>query len=129
PFLIKPNQQELEELAGARLLQEDEIVSAARKLQQLGAQTVLISRGKDGALLVAQNGTVLWADAAKGVMRNTVGAGDSMVAGFLYGWQQSGDYGYALRCGIAAGGATAFADGLARREDFLRLLAQSGEVR
>ena len=129
PFLIKPNQQELEELAGARLLQEDEIVSAARKLQQLGAQNVLVSRGKDGALLAAQNGTVLRADAAKGVMRNTVGAGDSMVAGFLYGWQQSGDYDYALRCGIAAGGATAFADGLARREDFLRLLAQSGEVR
>ncbi|MDD6174142.1 MAG: 1-phosphofructokinase [Firmicutes bacterium] len=129
PFLIKPNQQELEELAGARLLQEDEIVSAARKLQQLGAQNVLVSRGKDGALLAAQNGTVLRANAAKGVMRNTVGAGDSMVAGFLYGWQQSGDYDYALRCGIAAGGATAFADGLARREDFLRLLAQSGEVR
>lgn len=128
PFLIKPNQQELGELFGEKLSAEDEIVSAAQKLQKLGAQNVLVSRGKHGAMLAAQDGTVLWAKAAKGTMRNTVGAGDSMVAGFLYGWKQSGDYEYALRCGIAAGGATAFADGLAEREDFLRLLAQSGEV-
>ncbi|MGI6260917.1 MAG: 1-phosphofructokinase [Acutalibacteraceae bacterium] len=128
PFLIKPNQQELGELFGKKLSAEDEIVSAARKLQKLGAQNVLVSRGKHGALLAAQNGAVLRAKAAKGIMRNTVGAGDSMVAGFLYGWQRSCDYEYALRCGIAAGGATAFSDGLAGREDFLSLLAQSGEV-
>jgi len=127
PFLIKPNQDELGELFGARLSGEEEIAAAARRLQQLGARNVLVSRGKHGALLVTETGRVLQAEAARGTMRNTVGAGDSMVAGFLYGWQQKRDYVFALRCGIAAGGATAFSDGLAEKADFLRLLEQSEE--
>ncbi len=125
PFLIKPNQHELGELFGKKLSGTDEIAASARKLQKMGAKNVLVSRGKHGAVLVTETGAVLTAKAAVGTMHNTVGAGDSMVAGFLFGWQRSGDYADALRCGIAAGGATAFSDGLAQREDFLKLLAQS----
>lgn len=120
PFLIKPNHIELGELFGVTLSQTDEIVSYAQKLRDMGAQNVLVSRAGDGAVLVDENGAVHSCGVYSGVVRNSVGAGDSMLAGFLAGCE-SGDYDYALRLGTAAGGATAFSDGLATKAEIFRL--------
>ncbi|MCM0706625.1 1-phosphofructokinase [Faecalicatena sp. BF-R-105] len=117
PFLIKPNHHELGELAGTALSPGDgeQIAQCARRLQRMGARNVLVSMAGFGALLVTETGEVLRQRAAQGVLKNSVGAGDSMVAGFLAGYSEKGDYRYALRLGTAAGGATAFSDGLAAR--------------
>ena len=124
PFLIKPNRRELEDICGRPLPTADEVAAAARELQAQGAVNVLVSLGKDGALLLNEHGEVLTAEALGGKPVNTVGAGDSMVAGFLAGYLERGDYEYALRLGSAAGGATACSKGLASREDILRLLRE-----
>lgn len=123
PFLVKPNNHELGELFNVTLQTNEEIAQYARKLQEMGARNVLVSMAGDGALLIDENGKEHFCDVCKGTVRNSVGAGDSMVAGFLAG-SKDGDYEYALKLGTATGGATAFANGLAKREDIDRLLAQ-----
>lgn len=120
PFLIKPNRQELEELMGASLPDDGAVAEAARALQRQGAVNVLVSLGKEGALLLDEQGRVHRQPALGGRPVNTVGAGDSMVAGFLAGVSQG--YAYALRLGAAAGGATACSLGLAQKEDVLALM-------
>ncbi|MCI9273121.1 MAG: 1-phosphofructokinase [Clostridiales bacterium] len=117
PFLIKPNHIELGELFGKELRAPEEIVKHAKLLQQKGAQNVLISMGKDGGILVTENGTVYQSPAPDGKPVNAVGAGDSMVAGFLYGYLTKGSYAEAFRMGLCAGSATAFHHWLATKEE------------
>lgn len=119
PFLIKPNRAELEEIFEKTLDDDEKIASAARELQAQGAVNVLVSLGGDGALLLDEFGKIHRASAIPGKVVNTVGSGDSMVAGFLAGAER--DYDYALRLGSAAGSATAFAPGLAEKEDIMAL--------
>lgn len=122
PFLIKPNNHELGQMFGVELDGQEEIAAYARKLQEQGARNVLVSMAGDGALLVSEDGQVLRLGVARGVVKNSVGAGDSMVAGFLAGYLETGDYGYALKLGTACGGATAFSDGIGTKEEIMRLL-------
>lgn len=121
PFLIKPNNHELSEMFGVELKTDEEIEKYARKLKNMGAVNVLISMAEKGAMLIDENGITHRLGACKGTVKNSVGAGDSMVAGFIAGIQ-NGDYEYALRLGTAAGGATAFSDGLAKKEKISELL-------
>ena len=114
PFLIKPNNHELAEMFNVELNSTEDVVFYARKLKEMGAQNVLISMGKDGALLVTENDEA--SSVAKGEVINSVGAGDSMVAGFIAGYLKSNSYEEALRLGAASGGATAFSSDLATRE-------------
>lgn len=123
PFLIKPNNHELGELFGVTLRSIEEIATYAKKLQEMGAQNVLISMAGDGALLIDETGKQHVCGVCKGTVKNSVGAGDSMVAGFVAGSMQ-GDYEAALKLGTAAGGATAFSEGLAKRAEIERLLQQ-----
>lgn len=123
PFLIKPNNHELGELFGVTLHSIEEIATYAKKLQEMGAQNVLISMAGDGALLIDETGKQHVCGVCKGTVKNSVGAGDSMVAGFVAGSMQ-GDYEAALKLGTAAGGATAFSEGLAQRAEIERLLQQ-----
>ncbi|MBQ6169665.1 MAG: 1-phosphofructokinase [Ruminococcus sp.] len=123
PFLIKPNNHELGEMFGVTLSEDEEIERYARKLKDMGAINVLISMAGDGAMLIDENGKCHRCGVCKGKVRNSVGAGDSMVAGFLTG-AQNGDYEYALKLGTAAGGATAFSEGLAVKTKIEELLAQ-----
>ncbi|CEI72613.1 MULTISPECIES: 1-phosphofructokinase [Romboutsia] len=122
PFLIKPNNHELEELFNVKLETVDEIITYARKLKDMGAKNVLISRGKDGALLITENGETFISNVAKGKVKNSVGAGDSMVAGFIAGYLNSKDYKEALKLGAASGGATAFSNDLADKEHIYSLI-------
>ncbi|MCQ2426418.1 MAG: 1-phosphofructokinase [Lachnospiraceae bacterium] len=124
PFLIKPNLEELSSLFGRPLTDGEEIRTCAASLQKMGARNVLVSLGADGALLLDENGGTHARRARKGTTVSTVGAGDSMVAGFLAGWTESEDYDYALRLGVAAGSATAFTSGIAGREAVLDLLGE-----
>lgn len=123
PFLIKPNNHELGEIFGKVLKSDEEIVACARKLQEMGGRNILVSMAGDGALLLDENGVSHRIGCPKGKVANSVGAGDSMVAGFLAGYLQTGDYDYALKLGTAAGSATAFSIGLADRETIDRILA------
>lgn len=123
PFLVKPNNHELGEMFGVMLTGEDEILKYAGKLKEMGAANVLVSMAGEGAVLLDENGGVHRCGVCSGKVKNSVGAGDSMVAGFLAG-SLEGDYEYALKLGTAAGGATAFSDGLAKKEDIFRLLEQ-----
>lgn len=116
PFLIKPNNHELSEIFGIEIKTEDELIEYAKKLQDMGARNVLISRAGDGAILVPENGEPLKSGAPKGKVVNSVGSGDSMVAGFVIGYMKSGDYGEALKLGTACGSATAFSPGLAEKD-------------
>ncbi len=122
PFLIKPNNYELSEIFGRELRSYEEIAEYAMKLQKMGAVNVLVSMAENGALLVDEGGNVHTCGVCKGTVKNSVGAGDSMVAGFVAGCEQS--YEYALKLGTAAGGATAFSDGLADKETIYELLKQ-----
>ena len=122
PFLIKPNNHELGEIFGRTLSTDEEIVECARLLQQKGARNVLVSMAGDGALLLDEGGNVHRLEAFKGKVKNSVGAGDSMVAGFVAGWLEKGDYAWALRLGSACGSATAFSDTLATRTEIESLL-------
>lgn len=124
PFLIKPNHHELAEMLGRDLKTEAELFEGAQELQNRGARNVLVSRAGDGALLLTENGDRLSVGAIKGDVKNSVGAGDSMVAGFLAGYLQKPDYAYALRLGTAAGSATAFSDGLATHEQIAELFCK-----
>ena len=124
PFLIKPNRQELEELAQSRLFTREEIVAQGRRLQEMGARNVLISMAAEGAVLLTSDGKVFFGEAPRGTVRNSVGAGDSMVGGFVAGWLKTGSYPAALQWGIAAGSASAFCEGLATGEEIRRLLEE-----
>ena len=121
PFLIKPNNHELGEMFGVTLTNDEEIEKYARKLKEMGAVNVLISMAGDGSMLIDENGEIHRCGVCNGKVKNSVGAGDSMVAGFTAGILQ-GDYEYALKLGTAAGGATAFSDGLAQKEKIAELL-------
>ena len=122
PFLIKPNHIELGEIFDRTLHTDEEIRECASLLQQRGARNVLVSMAGDGAILLDETGTFHKIAAPKGEVKNSVGAGDSMVAGFLAGYLQSWDYETALRTGAAAGSATAFSEGLAQRDEVQALL-------
>jgi len=123
PFLIKPNNHELEEIFGIKLQTDEQLMDCARKLQAMGGRNILISLAGDGALLLDETGTFHRTGCPKGKLINSVGAGDSMVAGFLAGYLQTGDYGHALKLGTAAGSATAFSLGLATAEQIRQLMA------
>lgn len=116
PFLIKPNLRELEEIFNTTINNEEELISYASKLQEKGAINVLVSLGKDGAMLIDEHQHVYKCPAAKGKLVNSVGSGDSMVAGFLAGYLKDKDYKEAIRLGSACGGATAFSSDLAQRD-------------
>ena len=123
PFLIKPNNHELGEIFGKVLHTDEEIADCARKLQEMGGRNTLVSMAGAGALLLDENGQVHRIGCPKGKVLNSVGAGDSMVAGFLAGWLGKGDYDYALKLGTATGSATAFSIGLAEKPLIDKLLA------
>ena len=123
PFLIKPNNHELGEMFGVNISETDDIVKYARKLRDMGAENVLVSMAEKGALLVDENNQIHICGVCRGNVKNSVGAGDSMVAGFVAG-SMNGDYEYALKLGTAAGGATAFSDGLAVKDKIFELLKQ-----
>ena len=123
PFLIKPNNFELGDIFGVTINTNEEIVKYAEKLKDMGAVNVLVSMAGDGAILLDEFGKTHVCGVCKGQVKNSVGAGDSMVAGFLAGCAK-GDYEYALKRGTAAGGATAFSDGLAKKDDIFKLLRQ-----
>ena len=123
PFLIKPNNHELGEIFGKVLKTDAEIAACARKLQEMGGRNILVSMAGDGALLLDEAGNTHRIGCPKGKVLNSVGAGDSMVAGFLAGWLETGDYGYALKLGTATGSATAFSIGLAEKPMIEALLA------
>lgn len=116
PFLIKPNRQELCEIFDREISSDAEIEKCAEELLKLGARNVIVSLGGDGAILFAENGKSYKTGVLREKVLNTVGSGDSMVAGFIAGYEQKGDYGYALRLGTACGNATAFSRGLATKE-------------
>lgn len=117
PFLIKPNHHELGELFGVKLRTRQEVIPYAKRLQELGAQNVLVSMAVEGAVLIAADGQILETPAPEGILVNGVGAGDSMVAGFLAGWMEHQDYRYAFRVGVAAGSASAFSEKLATKAE------------
>ena len=122
PFLIKPNNHELGEIFGVTLKTREEVIPYGRKLQEKGARNVLISMAGEGAVLIAENGEVYSSPAPKGTLVNGVGAGDSMVAGFITGYLRSnGDYNEALKMGTAAGSATAFSEDVATGEKIMKL--------
>ena len=122
PFLIKPNDQELGELFGVKIESKEDVVLYGSKLRELGARNVLVSMAGEGAVLLDENGGVHKSTACRGTVRNSVGAGDSMLAGFISGLEQGFDN--ALKIGTACGGATAFSEGLASREKIGELLKQ-----
>ena len=115
PFLIKPNLAELEELFHVNINTREEIINYANKLREKGAKNVLVSLGKDGAILVTEEHVYL-SNAANGKLINSVGSGDSMVAGFVAGYTQTHNFEWALKLASACGGATAFSDDLATKE-------------
>lgn len=119
PFLIKPNNHELGEIFDVDLQTREQVIPYGKKLQEMGARNVLISMAGEGAVLVAENGQVWTAPAPEGKLVNGVGAGDSMVAGFMAGWMQKKDYAHAFYMGVSAGSASAFSDQLATGEEIL----------
>ena len=124
PFLIKPNKHELEEIFEKQMETDEEIVSYARKLQEMGAENVLISMDKDGAILITKDKKLLYSEAPKGKVVNSVGSGDSMVAGFITGFLTYKDYEKALKLGIASGSASAFSENLATKDEILYYLSK-----
>ena len=123
PFLIKPNQHELGDMFDVVLKTDDEVIAHAKKLQEKGARNVLISMGGDGAIFVGEDGATYKSKVPKGTLVNSVGAGDSMVAGFLTGFEESGgDFKRAFLMGVASGSASAFSEELATREEVEALL-------
>lgn len=124
PFLIKPNHHELEEIFQVELKSRESVVPYAKKLQDMGALNVLVSMAGEGAVLVAQDGIVYDTPAPKGKLVNGVGAGDSMVAGFLAGWLKKRDYKHAFYLGVSAGSASAFSETLATKDEIERIYQQ-----
>lgn len=123
PFLIKPNDHELGEIFGVNISTYDGVVEYAVKLQAMGARNVLVSMAGSGAILLCENGRLIKCGVCMGTVKNSVGAGDSMLAGFVAGSAEN-DLDYALKLGTACGGATAFSEGLAKKELIFELLKQ-----
>lgn len=121
PFLVKPNHHELGEIYGVTLRTRPEVLPYARKMQEEGARNVLVSLAGEGALLLTEDGQVFEAEAPKGNVCNSVGAGDSMVAGFVAGYLDTKDYEQAFYMGLCSGSASAFSEGLAKKEEVQRL--------
>jgi len=124
PFLVKPNHHELGGIFGVELRRREEAVPYARKMREMGAVNVLVSMAGEGAVLAAGDGKVYESPAPEGTLVNSVGAGDSMTAGFLAGWMERKDYRHAFYMGIAAGSASAFSERLADREEVEALYGQ-----
>lgn len=122
PFLIKPNNYELEEIFDCKINSDEDVVKYASLMRDMGAVNVLVSLGKDGALLLDENGDIHKREAPRGKVINTTGSGDSMVAGFIAGYIETSDYDYALSLGIACGSASAFVEGLATKEQIYKLI-------
>lgn len=129
PFLIKPNNHELGELFNVKIDTKEQVVPYAKKLQGLGAGNVLVSMGGQGAVFVSETGGVYMAEAPEGRLRNSVGAGDSMVAGFVAGWLERGDYEHAFRMGVSAGSASAFSENLATKTEVDEVYARCKVVK
>ena len=123
PFLIKPNNHELGEMFNVILNNDEEIIYYAKKLQEKGARNVLISMAGDGAILITENEEIFKTEVPKGEVKNSVGAGDSMVAGFIAGYLTNNNYEEALKMGTAAGSASAFSEGLTTKEKVISLLS------
>ncbi|AGF57097.1 1-phosphofructokinase [Clostridium saccharoperbutylacetonicum] len=124
PFFIKPNHHELAEMFNVTLESDDDIIKYGKKLQEMGAKNVLISMAGDGAILLPENGNPIKREVPKGTLKNSVGAGDSMVAGFICGYLKNNDINEAFKMGIATGSASAFSDELATKEQVNDLLKQ-----
>lgn len=124
PFLIKPNNHELGEIFDVELLTRESVVPYAKKLQEKGARNVLVSMAGEGAVLVAEDGSVYDTPAPKGELKNGVGAGDSMVAGFMAGWMEKHEYRHAFHMGVASGSASAFSENLATKEEIAGVYQQ-----
>ena len=124
PFLVKPNNHELGEIFGVELKTREDVIPYGKKLQEKGARNVLISMAGEGAVLIAEDGQVFEEPAPKGRLVNGVGAGDSMVAGFVAGWMEKKDYEHAFHMGIAAGSASAFSENLATKEEIEAVYGQ-----
>ena len=122
PFLIKPNNHELGEIFGVEITDKDDVIKYAKKLQEQGARNVLVSMAGDGAVLVTEDGQEFKANAPKGKLKNSVGAGDSMVAGFVYGYLKSNDYKQAFIYGVCTGSASAFSEELATKPEVEALI-------
>ena len=127
PYLIKPNNIELGEIFNKELKTKSEVISHAKKLQELGARNVLVSMAGDGAVFVSENGDIFESNAPKGEVINSVGAGDSMVAGFLAGVLETNDYHNAFLMGLCSGSASAFSHHLAKREEVETLMRKLKE--
>ena len=117
PFFVKPNNHELGEIYGVELKTREDVVPYAQKMQKEGARNVLVSMAGEGAVLVAEDGQVYMSPCPKGKVKNSVGAGDSMVAGFIAGYMETGSYKEALRKGLLTGSASAFSDNLATKDE------------
>ena len=128
PFLIKPNNHELGEIFGVPINEKEDVIHYAKKLQERGARNVLVSMAGDGAVLVAEDGKIYQAEAPKGKVVNSVGAGDSMVAGFLAGYLENGNYEDAFRMGVCTGSASAFSEELATKAEVLDLMNKNREL-
>lgn len=124
PFLIKPNHHELAEMFNVELKNDEDIIAYGKKLQEMGAKNVLISMAGDGAILLPENGEPIKREVPKGILKNSVGAGDSMVSGFLCGYLKNKDLDEAFKMGIATGSASAFSEELATKEEVENLLLQ-----
>ena len=122
PFLIKPNNHELGEIFHTIINDKDDVVTYAKRMQEKGARNVLVSMAGDGAVLVTEDGQEFRAEAPKGKLVNSVGAGDSMVAGFIYGYLNGGSYADAFRYGVCTGSASAFSEELATKKEVLALM-------
>lgn len=122
PFLIKPNNHELGEIFGVELTTRESVVPYAKKLQEMGAKNVLVSMAGEGAVLLSENREIFILPAPKGTLVNAVGAGDSMVAGFLAGWVEQKDFYHAFRMSVSAGSASAFSELLATKEEIETIL-------
>lgn len=125
PFLIKPNNHELGEIFHVTIKEKADVIQYAKRLQEMGAGNVLISMAGDGAVLVAEDGTIYQSEAPKGKVVNSVGAGDSMVAGFLAGYLEHGTYEKAFQMGVCTGSASAFSEELATKAQVFELLKQN----
>ena len=117
PFLIKPNNHELGEIFGVELTTRESVVPYAKKLQEMGARNVLVSMAGQGAVLIDEEKNVYALPAPNGTLVNAVGAGDSMVAGFIAGWEEKKDFYHAFKMSVSAGSASAFSEILATREE------------
>lgn len=124
PFLVKPNNHELGEIFGVELKTREEVIPYAKKMQEMGADNVLVSMAGEGAVLAALDGSIHTAPAPKGKLVNGVGAGDSMVAGFIAGWIEKHEYDHAFAMGVAAGSASAFSELLATKEEIATVYRQ-----